>query len=473
MKKLVFLFFLSSICIAVKAQTVRNNSTVLNTNKTIANNDITGIIELSPTNYNALEQTVGGNLLQSGVAVELWQVEYKDKIKTANDSKQTVIIYLKQKITQSQLNLQKVETGIKYTISNVPNIQNLVVLTYFAKLPPQTPNVRILGRRDDRSGRQSLMYLCDAKKFIGKDKTWGLNSVPVSVNRSNLNFPTMFADANGFQMSIWDDIGDFFEGLGDAVEGLAGVFINGVGGLLIQTGMVVYDVIAYGNLPAYRFLTDEEYKWANDKIYNGTLPPKGSIVVTNMMSVNYRQFTIPNGFGAIYMNMGDGFGSPNLFTYARNGELPGQVFIHELGHAWQIEQHKGTKVAEEGLSNIAKGEGAYEYSCGQNWDNYNFEQQASIIEHCFMRREYNRDKSLKKLLSDKNNIKLMGEDCQTGYVEKNVRFAGFTTTLDDKIRSTPFGGTLNIARGTYELQKPAKITKKITLKASGGGVIIK
>ena len=45
--------------------------------------------------------------------------------------------------------------------------------------------------------------------------------------------------------------------------------------------------------------------------------------------------------------------------------------------------------------------------------------------------------------------------------------------LEEKILTSPVGATLLIPAGNYSMNNPAKITKKITLKATGGSVIIK
>ena len=401
-------------CIQLHAQVVKT-TTSQNTIRAANSTDVTGIIAITNPDYSAMEQTAGGNLLQNGVVTELWQVAYQDKPKAAGENKQTVNIYLKQKITQAQVNMQRVESGIKYTISGVPNMQNLVVLTYFSVVPPQKPFVNIISKGNDGSGRQFLAYLSDARKIIGQDKIWGIHSIPGTGDRTSLNFPTTFSDGKGMQtMNIFEDMGDIFEdavdGIGKAVEGAAGVFINAAGSIVIQVGEIIYNVIAYGNLPKFRTMSEGEYRWANEKIFNGTLPTRSTIIITNLMSLDRRQYTIPNGTGQIYMNLGDGYDNP--MAYARPGyDQPGQVFIHELGHAWQIEHHMGTKAVSEGLSNIAKGPSAYDYTCGKGWNDYNFEQQAHIIDICFLNRDkYNSNKS-----------------CEQTYVEQNVRFSVFPT----------------------------------------------
>ena len=60
-----------------------------------------------------------------------------------------------------------------------------------------------------------------------------------------------------------------------------------------------------------RELTDEEYRWANDQVFSGTLPPRDRIVLTDTVGAGNRAFTFPRFDGKITVNMGaDGFADP-------------------------------------------------------------------------------------------------------------------------------------------------------------------
>ena len=199
----------------------------------------------------------------------------------------------------------------------------------------------------------------------------------------------------------------------DGAKKITGIIVNDLGQITLQLSMITYDLFAYGHLPKYRTLSPGEYNWAN-KYYNGKLPPISQILVTNLMSVDRRAFTIPNGVGITIMNLGDAFDNPMQFTNA-GYTVPGQLFIHEMAHVWQIRNSSQLKAFTQGVSNQWKntilGHDVYAYSCGQPWNNYNYEQQAHISDACFNHRNG-------QLVSKDNS-------CEVKYVEDNIRGVSF------------------------------------------------
>ena len=195
----------------------------------------------------------------------------------------------------------------------------------------------------------------------------------------------------------------------DGTKKLTGIVVNNLGQIVLQVSMITYDLFAYGHIPKYRQLTSEEYNWAN-KFYNNKLPSINQIVITNLMSVDKRAFTVPNGNGITIMNLGDAFDNPMKFTN-QFYTFPGQIFIHELAHVWQIQNSAQLKAFAEGVSNQWKytilGHDVYAYSCGQPWGNYNYEQQAHIVDVCYQNRNG-------QLVSADNS-------CETQYTIDNVR----------------------------------------------------
>ncbi len=417
MKKLVLsLFFMTgSLLYAQNRQSTTNIGRAQNTLPAT----ITGKIEITDAVYNDMIALFGNRTLGTGIVVEVWKVAYQNA-PNPTGGKQPVNISLQNKVANVVVQYTKIPNAIAFNLSGVEMDGNYALLTYLADKPKKYIGGDIRGLGNDGSGRDlsAIFYRANTKTKIGMDKIWGLYSLRPTTDNNNIIFSIKLDDGKPttVQASFLDDIGDWVEGaindIGKAVEGMAGVFINAAGAIVIQIGEITYNVIAYGNLPKHRTMSEEEYRWANDKIYNGTLPSRSSIIITNLMSVDKRQYTIPTGTGLIFMNMGDGYDNPMTFT--RKNEVAGQVFIHECGHAYQIEHHMGTKAASEGLSNIAKGQSAYVYACGQNWDNYNFEQQAHIIDACFYNRETGSLSS-----------------CEQEYVEKNVRGKAFPQTQTD------------------------------------------
>lgn len=199
----------------------------------------------------------------------------------------------------------------------------------------------------------------------------------------------------------------------DGSKKITGIIVNSLGQITLQVSMTTYDLFAYGHVPEFRQLSATEYNWAN-KFYNGKLPSLQRIIVTNLMSVDRRAFTVPNGDGITVMNLGDAFNKPMQFTNA-GYPVPGQLFIHELAHVWQIQNSSQLKAFGQGVSNQWKntilGHNVYAYTCGQPWDKYNYEQQAHIMDICFKNRNG-------QLTSPDNS-------CELKYVVDNIRGVSF------------------------------------------------
>jgi hypothetical protein len=129
----------------------------------------------------------------------------------------------------------------------------------------------------------------------------------------------------------------------------------------------------------HRQLTNEEYQFAST-VFGNTLPPRERIYVTNLSHDGGRKYTWPNLDGSIVLNLNDAFDHP--MDYASSGyPTKGQVFIHELTHAWQIQ----TKSFIPGvLCKAVLETGSYDYGpADQAWSEFGLEQQAAIVDHWF------------------------------------------------------------------------------------------
>ncbi|MFD9360092.1 hypothetical protein [Streptomyces sp. NPDC060031] len=194
-------------------------------------------------------------------------------------------------------------------------------------------------------------------------------------------------------------------GLG-SVLGLA-IFIGAEAGSLVETGSLVpgariaegvlwlagpsntlFALAAEGVASAgsrTRALTDEEYDWANREVFAGTLPAKENIVLTDTIGAEDRPFTFPRYDGKITLNMGpNGFRAPRRFQLPGGDERDGEVFIHELCHAWQCE-HTPAEIewlADSILSSIRPDAGNYG-AAGPSYGDFNVEQQAHIVADWF------------------------------------------------------------------------------------------
>ncbi|MFI1034253.1 hypothetical protein [Streptomyces sp. NPDC020951] len=138
-----------------------------------------------------------------------------------------------------------------------------------------------------------------------------------------------------------------------------------------------------------RELTDEEYNWANGEVFSGSLPPRDRIVLTDTIGAQNRAFTFPRFDGKITVNMGpEAFGNPRDYEVASGRRKYGEVFVHELCHAWQIEHTPMdlALLADALASKICEAGGGNPYTygdAGPAYGDFNLEQQAQIVSDWF------------------------------------------------------------------------------------------
>ena len=77
-----------------------------------------------------------------------------------------------------------------------------------------------------------------------------------------------------------------------------------------------------------RQLTDQEYAWANDMVFRGSLPPIDTFQITNYIGIGNLPFTFPTLGGLTLVSLGDA-----LFNDLHSDE---PTVIHELTHVCQI-----------------------------------------------------------------------------------------------------------------------------------------
>ena len=170
----------------------------------------------------------------------------------------------------------------------------------------------------------------------------------------------------------------------------------------------------------HRQITAEEYRFAST-VFGYTLPPPERIYLTNLSHGGGRLYTWPNLDGSVVVNLNDAFDDPQ--HYNKNSHYPtkGQVFIHELAHAWQIQ----TKSFIPGL--ICKGvsqTGSYNFgsqfdSVGTAWKDFGLEQQASIVDSWFG--NYARDWSSIEDVIGKLATPAAIHDAYFGFIANNIR----------------------------------------------------
>jgi len=181
--------------------------------------------------------------------------------------------------------------------------------------------------------------------------------------------------------------GATFGVLGGAVVFVAGTALGGpAGSVLIQSWIAGVAVGAATNaLIKSRPLSAEEAALCR-RVFGRTLPVE-RVLLTNLSGQNGRAFVAPGVDGKIYCNLGEAYGNP--LRYTNNAyRTPGQVFVHELTHAWQIVHTTFVPgLVCEGILNQAKntiqGNLYNPGLSGADWSRYNLEQQGSIVDRWF------------------------------------------------------------------------------------------
>jgi hypothetical protein len=204
--------------------------------------------------------------------------------------------------------------------------------------------------------------------------------------------------------------------------GLVGVVTAGGVVWLFGPGAIIPAVIAgvaagaiTDALIKHRQLTDDEYNFAAT-VFGNTLPPRERIYVTNLSHDGGRKYTWPELDGSVIMNMDVAFDDP---VHATSTGYPtqGQVFIHEMTHAWQIQ----TKSFIPGV--LCKA--AFETSSyvpgppGQPWSDFGLEQQGAIVDTWFRNAAWgwtSHDDLVAKLAS-----KSATTDPYFRYISENIR----------------------------------------------------
>jgi hypothetical protein len=130
-----------------------------------------------------------------------------------------------------------------------------------------------------------------------------------------------------------------------------------IGGLVVAGGLAwmisptyaipvfVAEKVATDALIKSRTISAEEYNFAKI-VFGDTLPPAGKINLTNIGGKDNRAFVFRTPDGTIQMNLTDrvytATGGPMraMGPIAKDGTtsypVPGELFIHELTHAWQL-----------------------------------------------------------------------------------------------------------------------------------------
>ena len=195
--------------------------------------------------------------------------------------------------------------------------------------------------------------------------------------------------ALGIAIALTAEAGKLFEelGVGSVFGVIGGVVVFAVGGTLLLATVAGVAVGAVTNaMVKQRRMTAEEAAFADREVFGGRLPAD-RITLTNLSGIGGRAFVAPGGDGRIYVNLGDGYDTPMEFTNDSN-PVKGQLFIHELTHAWQIEHGSFLPglvcqgVVNQALNTL--GVGVYAVPPpGAAWSGMSLEAQASVVDQWF------------------------------------------------------------------------------------------
>jgi hypothetical protein len=217
----------------------------------------------------------------------------------------------------------------------------------------------------------------------------------------------------GLVISLTSKIGDIFHsfGLGETFGVIGGLVVfafaiasgAGVGAALFAATVAGVAIGAVTNaLIKQRPINQDEYDFANNNVFKGALPPIDKIVLTNLVGLGGRPFTMPGVDNKIYICLGSDYDQAlnengNSLGYRDKGEL----LIHELTHAVEIDRSDflpgfvcSAVVTQE---QFVTGHDVYQFGpAGAPWNSFNPEQKAAIVDHWFAGIDYDGTRRLAK-----------------------------------------------------------------------------
>lgn len=438
---------------------------------------ISGKIIIPGFMYDTLLKKTNNQVFGKILKIELWDAFYVD---SPLDTliRPEVTIYLDTKVAEASLiEEKKLNSGyeIYYEFRNSLPSTNFIVIVYFKDLPKIFGAIKVENNPNDGKNRANTRYMCNARLKIDQNIIWGLSSVlPAGAKSPNsYDFRIAYAvnTSTGIRNfgfgDIFDSIGDAFEDTVDFVweeiaEPVAGFVVDKFGQIIMKIigGYRLVGRLIDGIPARSRTLTESEMEWLKI-IFSNSLPDRKRVVITNMLFVkDNAAVTLPgcDGF-TFYIHMGDKYSSSPYLVHSIHDNL----LVHEMAHVFQIHHYSLWDYWVEGFFNqVLKGESSYNYKVGSNWGDYNYEQQASIVQDCFtvFTQQYSKSNS------DDNKCQLQR------YVKENIRgnkpfiFTEILSLARSNYESTP------LLSDDYRIPVNFLITKKIRIKSCDSKTII-
>jgi hypothetical protein len=191
--------------------------------------------------------------------------------------------------------------------------------------------------------------------------------------------------------------------------------------IVFGPGIVIPSIAAgLANAPRHRSLSSDEIAFAS-KVFGDTLPTD-RIVLTDLAGYNGRGFTFPNIDGTILVNIGPAYDDPIHYSAGKAYATPGQLFIHELTHAWQLahEFFIAGWICSALDAQIIQGKSAYNVgSAGPPYRDFGVEAQAVIVDRWFG--GYAKGWNTMNDVDNKLNSSSALADPYFGYIANNIR----------------------------------------------------
>lgn len=364
---------------------------------------IIGKITMDKGFYDDMKLKYHDKLFTEGIIIEIWNVNYVDVANNKNGVNSTKTrIYLNNRLDGSHIEyseqISKESVEIKFDITTQSlNFGSYAILYYLNSTTDKYKSVYFNSNVQDVKNRINPQYEINFSSMIGNKVCWGLTSIEKKSKEYKINLQNHQNQPVAFSFnSLLDVVFSTAEVIFEGGVTMSGIVVDNVGSFAVQSyGFVQSLVLDDGVIiPRRREITSDEYRWANDKIFNRTLPPIDKIIITNFLGAGKRPFVFPNGKGKILMNLGrSGYENPKNL-YVNKGYNYGEVFIHELTHVWQIHnmsdlQFDLSATYDQVCHVLDKKDGLYNFDCGKNWSEYKLEQKAVAVQNCYKKREIN------------------------------------------------------------------------------------
>ncbi|MEO8511139.1 MAG: hypothetical protein ABI534_07845 [Chloroflexota bacterium] len=210
-----------------------------------------------------------------------------------------------------------------------------------------------------------------------------------------LVFGAVFGSA-GTALVVLGEAADQLELEQVVLPGTVGLIVSGGAAFVLGPGALIPAFLVGAAVTAaavkQRRLEEHERAFAH-RVFLDTVP-YGRILLTNLLGIGNRPFTTPGPGGVILVNVGEGYADPVGYTgKGRAGtageDAPGQLFIHELVHAWQIANESFTpeyycRALFTAAGTVGGDMSAYAYAAvGRSWESFGTEEQAKLVDEWF------------------------------------------------------------------------------------------